>query len=112
MDPNKTEPTLPVILTLFVGGVGLVLLTCLGLKGHQLRFAHGAIVISRLDHPILYWGYEGLCLVVGAFFVVLSVRQMRAFFLWQRDFERQAVDEFVRRKRNPKQEAGNKNRAP
>ncbi len=99
----KTKSTLPGALTLFVGGTGLLLLTYLGLPAHQVRLMRGAIIISRADHPILFWGYEILCFAIGAFFIGLSIRQARAFFRWQRDFEQQAYDDFIRQKKGSAQ---------
>ncbi len=103
MTPPRPNQTGPMSLTLFIGGLVLILLTCFTLPSQHLRLAHGAILLRRADHPILFWAWEIFCIIVGTTFILLSVRQARLFIRSQRDLERKAVDDFRRQKGLPAQ---------
>jgi len=57
-----------------------------------------SIFISRADQPLLFWAYEILVFAVGAICIVLGIQRVRAFLRWQREFEREAYEKFLREK--------------
>ncbi len=89
--------------TLFIGGLALILLTCFTLPSQHIRLAHGAILLRRADHPILFWAWEIFCIIVGTTFILLSLRQARLFIRSQGDLKQNAVDDFRRQKGLPAQ---------
>jgi hypothetical protein len=94
------KPDASGVVTLFVAGAGILLLTGLGLPSHTIRLGRGGPDISRDVHPVLYWACESVVILAGVLCLVLGVRLCRALIRQQRDqqrtLEQKAIQSFMR----------------
>ena len=99
MSWKQIKPDASGVLTLFVAGAGILLLTFLSWPGVQIRLGRGDPSVSRAANPVLYWVCEILIMLAGVLFLALGVRLFRVLIRKQRDRERsleqQAIDSFV-----------------
>ena len=104
---KQIKPDASGVVTLFVAGAAILLLTFLSLPSHQIRLGRGGPHVSREAHPVLYWACEIVVIAVGVLCLVSGVRLFRAFIRQQRDQERnleqQAMDSFMRKHKGDRQ---------
>ena len=100
MSWKEIKPDASGVLTLFVGGAGLLLLTFLSLPGDRIRLARGGPTVSRAAHPVLYWACEVAIMLVGVLLLVAGVWLLRTLIRerrhQERNLEQEAIDSFVR----------------
>ena len=100
MSWKEIKPDASGVLTLFVAGAGMVLLTLLSLPSDHFYLGRGLPTLSRAAHPVLYWVCEILFMLAGVFFIACGVGLLKALIRQQRnrerDLEQQAIDSFLR----------------
>lgn len=104
MSWKQIKPNASGVLTLFVAGAGILLLTLLSLPSDHIRLGRGLPTVSRAAHPLLYWVCEILMMLAGVLFLAFGACLLRALIRQQRDqvrnLEQQAIDSFVRDHQN------------
>ena len=100
MSWKQIKPDASGVLTLFVAGAGMLLLTFLSFPGDHIPLGRSLPTVNRAAHPVLFWACEILMTLAGVFFLVFGACLLRTLIRRQRDqvrnLEQEAVDSFVR----------------